>query len=68
MSETKKPKRHDWRPGLVQHCGNVGCSWHRRAKMSPEGLALGGWQYRNPSVGWTTWMKKRRVPACGGKA
>jgi len=63
MSE--KAKRHDWRPGPVQHCGNVGCPWKRRNKPTADGYAATARQYSSGGV-LETWGTETRVPPCEG--
>lgn len=56
-------RRHDWRDGHVQHCGNVGCAWQRRSRA---GLPKSAYEYRFPSQS-AGWFEYRRVPPCEGR-
>lgn len=61
----EKYHRHDWRPGIEQHCGNVGCAWRRKAQANRDFSASCKFVYRYGALDF--WAPRRRVPKCGGK-
>lgn len=60
--------RHDWSPGIVQHCRNLGCPWKRRQREGCYGEATSAQLYsaeRKPA--WDYLKPSKKVPPCTGR-
>lgn len=57
-------KRHDWRPGIEQHCGNLRCNWIRMRRIEIDPAHPRGFVYKRAQGYWEVFPK---VPKCGAK-
>lgn len=59
-----RQKPHNWRPGIIQSCGNAGCSWKRTNRINATGEATSRMLY---AWGERNFAPMKYVPPCGSK-